>query len=316
MKICANCHSVTPDGKTIGMDVDTNNDKGAYIISTIERETIFSIDKVMTWNDYQRTYDGTQNYGLFSAVSPDGRYVISTVKELPVYQAFGDIGYSQLFFPGRGILVVYDRQMKTFVPLPGASDPGFVQTNAVWSPDGKWIVFVRAQALGSDFSTKAFVERTAHFRYDLYRIPFNGGKGGSPEQIEGASHNGRSNYFPKFTPDGKWIVYTQSDSFMIIQPDAELHIISANGGQDRKMNCNTDGKMASWHSIAPGARWMVFSSKANGPWTQLWLTHIDASGNDTPPVLLENFVAKERAANIPEFLNIAPGMMERIVNKL
>ena len=82
------------------------------------------------------------------------------------------------------------------------------------------------------------------------------------------------------------------------------------------MACNTEGRMASWHSIAPGGRWMVFSSKADGPWTQLWLTHLDADGVDTPPVLLENFVAPEKAANIPEFLNIAPDRLQRIVNRL
>jgi len=34
--------------------------------------------------------------------------------------------------------------------------------------------------------------------YDLYRIPFNNGKGGTPEPIPGASDNGLSNSFPKF----------------------------------------------------------------------------------------------------------------------
>jgi dipeptidyl aminopeptidase/acylaminoacyl peptidase len=298
------------------MDVDTNNDKGAYIISSIEQEVIFSKDKVMTWNDFERASDGRQNFGLFSSISPDGRYVISTVKDMPVYQPFPDPGYSQLFFPGRGILVVYDRQTKTFAPLPGASDPAHVQTNAVWSPDGNTIVFARAKALGNDFSTNDFVKRTAKFRFDLYRIPFNGGKGGTVEALSGASANSRSNYFPKFTPDGKWIVYTQSDAFMIIQPDAELHIVPASGGKDRRMRCNTEGKMASWHSIAPGGRWMVFSSKADGPYTRLWLTHLDTEGNDTPAVLLENFVAADKAANIPEFLNISPDKLKRIVNQL
>ena len=82
-----------------------------------------------------------------------------------------------------------------------------------------------------------FVKRTESFRYDLYRIPFNKGKGGKAEAIQGASDNGRSNYFPKFTPDGKRLIYTQSDSFLINQPDAELHIIPTEGGVDRRMNC-------------------------------------------------------------------------------
>jgi superkiller protein 3 len=50
----------------------------------------------------------------------------------------------------------------------------------------------------------------------------------------------------------------------------------------------------------------VFSSKVNTPYTQLFLTHIDENGNDSPPVLLERFTSPDRAANIPEFVNL-PG---------
>ena len=297
------------------MDVDVDGDKGAYIVTEIESDTVFTRDKVISWNDFQRE-DSVNSFGLFSQISPDGRYIISTVKDFSVVVRFSDPGYSQLFFPVRGILVVYDRQTKQFFSLPGADDAEYVQTNPVWSPDGKWIVFARAKAIPKLKNASGFVKRTELFRFDLYRIPFNGGKGGKAEAIPGASNNGRSNFFPKFTQDSKWLIYTQSDSFLINQPDAELHIIPAEGGVDRRMNSDTSGKMNSWHSISPSDRWMVFSSKANGPYTQLWLTHIDKNGNDTPPVLLDGFTMQDRAANIPEFLNIPQEKMQKISNRL
>ena len=34
-----------------------------------------------------------------------------------------------------------------------------------------------------------------------------------------------------------------------------------------------------------------FASKASGPYTQLWVTHVDSEGNDAPPVLLDRFSA-------------------------
>lgn len=49
-------------------------------------------------------------------------------------------------------------------------------------------------------------------KYDLYRIPFNGGKGGKAEPIAGASQNGMSNSFPKISPDGRWLVFVQARS--------------------------------------------------------------------------------------------------------
>jgi hypothetical protein len=42
------------------------------------------------------------------------------------------------------------------------------------------------------------------------------------------------------------------------------------------------------------------------------LTHIDAEGNDTPVIIVENTTAANQAVNIPEFVNIAQGGLEKI----
>jgi tetratricopeptide (TPR) repeat protein len=80
------------------------------------------------------------------------------------------------------------------------------------------------------------------------------------------------------------------------------------------MNCNTES-MNSWHSWSPNSRWIVFSSKLFSPYTQLFLTHIDENGIDAPPVLLENILGPDKAANIPEFVNIEPGSNRRLVEE-
>jgi tetratricopeptide (TPR) repeat protein len=69
------------------------------------------------------------------------------------------------------------------------------------------------------------------------------------------------------------------------------------------MRCNTS-LMNSWHSFSPNSRWLVFSSKANTPYTEMFLTHIDEQGNDSPPILIPHSTAANRAVNIPEFVNI------------
>ena len=92
---------------------------------------------------------------------------------------------------------------------------------------------------------------------------------------------------------------------MLLQPDSELYIVPAAGGQARRLRHNTP-RMNSWHSWSSNSRWLVFSSKVNGPYTQLFLTHIDEQGDDSPPVLLERFTSPDRAANIPEFVKL-PG---------
>ena len=120
-----------------------------------------------------------------------------------------------------------------------------------------------------------------------------------------------SNYFPKISPDGKWIVFCRAKSFMLLQPDSELYILPTDGGEARRLQCNTR-RMNSWHSWSPNGRWLVFSSKANGPFTQLFLTHIDEEGCSTPPVVLERLTAPDRAANIPEFVNARSDAIRKI----
>jgi hypothetical protein len=151
LPVCGNCHSFADNGSVLGLDVDYGNDKGAYGIIPVSKHMVMDDAKIITWADFRRN-DRELTFGLLSRVSPTGRYVISTVKDRSVFVAIPDLMISQLFFPIKGILVVYDRETKTFSELPGANDPQYVQTNAVWSPDGKEIVFARAKAHHSERS--------------------------------------------------------------------------------------------------------------------------------------------------------------------
>jgi tetratricopeptide (TPR) repeat protein len=160
-------------------------------------------------------------------------------------------------------------------------------------------------ALVTEEEAAEFFARNENFRYDLFRLPFNEGRGGKAVPLEGAGGDGYSNFFPRYSPDGRWIVFCKARSYMLLQSDSALYVLPAAGGKARRMKCNTS-RMNSWHSFSPNGRWLVFSSKAWGPYTRLCLTHFDENGNDTPPVLLADLTFPDRAANIPEFVNIAP----------
>jgi Flp pilus assembly protein TadD len=265
-----------------------------------------------------------------SQVSPDGRYVLSTIDDKDAatrvngrsledkyyVSNFLDYRFLQVFYPTRGTLAWYDRQTNRLQRLPGADDPGYVQAGGVWSPDGKYIVFMRAEAKtpyppGVPLARYANSPDETQIQYNLYRIPFNQGKGGQAEPIRGASANGMSNSFPKVSPDGRWIVFVQARNGMVMRPDGKLYIVPSGGGEARLMNCNTP-LMNSWHTFSPNGRWLAFSSKSRSPYTQLYLTHLDANGNDTPPILVDNTTAANRAVNLPEFANIPKGGLEKI----
>jgi tetratricopeptide (TPR) repeat protein len=322
LPVCGNCHSFSRNGEYLAMDVDYANDKGSYLITRTAPEMKLATSDIITWDDYRRE-DGQPTLGLLSQISPDGRYVLSTVKDMSVFMAKPDLAFSQLFFPFKGILAVYDREAKRFSSLPGANDPALVQSNPTWSPDGQWVVFARNRAIEGKKTLEPgrilltgeageeFLRQTKEYRYDLYRVPFNGGKGGKAEPLRGASLNGRSNYFPKYSPNGRWIVFCQASTYMLLQPDSELFIIPAEGGEARRLGCNL-GRMNSWHSWSPDGRWLVFSSKAHSDYTQLYLTRINEKGEARPPVWLAHMVGPGRAANIPEFVALSADAIVKI----
>ncbi|MFZ1086788.1 MAG: tetratricopeptide repeat protein [Terracidiphilus sp.] len=322
MHTCANCHSFSADGKTMGMDLDgPRNDKGLYALVPVQRNTVIRNQDVLSWNSNLTL--GKSRIGFMSQVSPDGKYVLSTFagQDLNIGSSyfvanFKDYRFLQVFYPTRGILAWYDRASERREPLPGADDPRYVQTDGVWSPDGKYIIFARAEAKEpypeeGKPALAANDPNEIQIQYSLYRIPFNGGKGGVAEPIEGASNNGMSNNFPKVSPDGRWIVFVKCKNGQLMRPDSQLYMVPFKGGVARRMRCNTS-LMNSWHSFSPNGRWMVFSSKSRSPYTQMFLTHIDPQGNDSPPIYIDNAKAANRAVNLPEFINIAPDGLEKI----
>jgi tetratricopeptide (TPR) repeat protein len=322
---CANCHSISLDGKTMGLDVDgPQNDKGLYALLPIQKVTSINSDYVLKWSSYadQRT---EKRFGFMSQVSPDGKYVITSIDPPHIHkgrvmdriyngQFYDTYGFGQVFYPTLGVLAWYSRETRKMTPLAGADDPNLVQAGAFWSPDGKYIVFSRAVAKdpyppGQPRSTYANDPNETQIQYDLYRIPFNDGKGGTPERIVGASENGMSNNFPKVSPDGKWIVFVQCKNGLLMRPDSKLFIVPFGGGEARPLESNLP-VMNSWHTWSPNGRWLAFSSKSPSLYTRLYLTHIDDEGHASPPIVVENATAANRAVNIPEFMNIGPGGLD------
>ena len=323
LPVCGNCHSFSADGATLAMEVDSGSDKGSYAIAPVEQDIILDKDKVITWSDYKRE-DQQVTFGLLCQASPDGRYIVGTVKDRALAVAKPELEFSQLFFLIKGYLAIYDRQRRTFFccrepmtrSMSRRTPPG-VPMRSTWclrsreeALDPPELRSIDSAVVPIEYA-EDFISKGKTFLYDLYRIPFNDGKGGKATPIPGASNNGMSNYFPKISPDGKWIVFCRAKSFMLLQPDSELYILPADGGEARRLQCNTR-RMNSWHSWSPNGRWLVFSSKANGPFTQLFLTHIDEEGCSTPPVVLDRLTAPDRAANIPEFVNARSDAIRKI----
>ncbi|HEY3439434.1 MAG TPA: hypothetical protein VGK29_01720 [Paludibaculum sp.] len=217
MPTCANCHSFSRDGSTMGMDLDgPQSDKGLYAIVPVRKNMEIRNQDLIAWSTFKGKLGGKLRVGFMSQVSPTGKYKyvvtmingaavspespaagtkkgLQLVKDLEgnFYQAnYKDYRFNQVFYPTRGILAWYSKETGQLKALPGADDEAYVNTNATWSPDGSYIVFGRAKAgvpYPEGVRTSEFANDTAEtpVQYDLYRIPFNDGRGGVPERIEG-----------------------------------------------------------------------------------------------------------------------------------
>ncbi len=333
-KGCANCHAASRDGKWLGFELDTvafleKGDKSGYGIMPLTKNIVYGEKDVI---NFRRYTPDIATGGYYPRPSPDGRYVLVTGEDSGEHLYFNlhpEKPCMFTFYLIGGKLMVWDRITKEYKPLKGADDPKAVQHDSDWSPDGKTIVFGRGPhkdariarftprdipdfAQNRDQWVKESVDKDDFLmQYDLYTVPFNGGEGGEAKPLPGASKNGKSNSNPRYSPDGKWIVYTQTHTGMLLQPDSELYMISAQGGEARRLNANTRF-FNSWHSWSPNGRWLVFASKAYSLYTQMMLTYIDENGIDYPPVIVPNSTSSNRAINLPEFFNVKQDAIESI----
>lgn len=77
MPTCANCHSFSADGKSLGIDLDgPQNDKGLYAIVPVRPQTTIRNEDVVAWITDQAVVK--LRVGFMSQLSPDGRYVLTT----------------------------------------------------------------------------------------------------------------------------------------------------------------------------------------------------------------------------------------------
>ncbi len=79
---CTNCHSVSRDGKMMGLDVDgPQNNKGLYALFPIQPEAAIRKENVIEWSTFRGKLGGKLRVAFMSQVSPDGRAVVTTIND-------------------------------------------------------------------------------------------------------------------------------------------------------------------------------------------------------------------------------------------
>jgi len=236
----------------------------------------------------------------FVAWSPDGTKLALSANQY-IIAAQPITLETQMAGENTSDLAIYDLQSGRAWLLPGADRPDRLEIHPQWTPDGKAIVFCTAKP----------GRHPALLPYDLAVIPYNEGRGGEPRLIPGASANGRSNYYPRFSPDGRWLSFNQCDGG--VRPSSDIYLMPADlQGPPHKLESNHPLAADSWHSWSSNSRWLLFASKrADGIYARLYFTEIDDQGHASPAVRLPLREDPLASFNIPEFVAERPPVSEQ-----
>ena len=173
------------------------------------------------------------------------------------------------------------------VPLP----TGVIATHPDWNAKGDMI----ALALGSKGGNKE-VEGGS-----IALLPYNGGKWGAPMQLVQNSGGDDNDFFPVWSPDGKYIAYVNAKGNSNNATSAVLKLVVVADGSvkelvrlnervnDRDGVVGIGNTMPTWApSSNPGIFWLAFSSlRAYGTLRpqdaktdQIWIAAVDPSQKD------------------------------------
>ncbi|MHB8845155.1 MAG: TolB family protein [Nitrospirota bacterium] len=276
--VCVGCHAYSSQGH-IAVNVKKKGDRRLVIFSP-DAEGLHLFD--------------TKKIGEFSflAWSPDARYLAMAVNTFGVIDIKNDVIEPFNLRYQSGDIAIYDMATKEIKLLPGAGEMDFVEDMPAWSPDGKELLFVKYRS-----------EKDAPIdSMSIYRVPFNNGAGGTPEPVVIASGNGDFNYFPTYSPGGKWISFVKGagSNGVFARKTSDIYLLSQSGGKTRRLSLNTDGAMDSWHRWSKDGHTLFFSSKRSGGMTMLYMSAIDADGNASRPVRVAGHESVK--VNIPELV--------------
>lgn len=84
--------------------------------------------------------------------------------------------------------------------------------------------------------------------------------------------------FPRISPDGRFLLFTQSDygNFSIWHPESDLYLLNLATGNIRNIAEINSDNVDSFHTWSSTGRWLVFSSKRlDGLWARPFFAHFD-----------------------------------------
>ena len=234
---CMSCHTTSPDGRYRAV---TTHDDSMVPKGLAMRHQLLRVLDANTLTVVRPVEDGL--FPRFSRREP-ARMLYSAA-----LAPIGQMLRTTVYLADLHVLDVTtgeDRKVR------GADHPERCELFSDWSPDGSTIVFSHSRER-EPCSANRGQQQIATVRVDA-------GENAEATPLEGAHDNGKSNVQPRYSPDGRWIVFRQANAGFASRGSSDLWIVPAKGGKARRLSVSTDA-MESWHAFSPDGRWLAFKS--------------------------------------------------------
>lgn len=293
-KQCLNCHTFNRNSPDEMMIHVRGKDGGTLIRRSGRTEKVSSSPQ------------GAAHGSTYAAWHPSGKYIAFSMNE--IQQFFHANGQKPIEVSDLAAdLGVYDITRHVMLTDSLIYGDHAMETFPAWSPDGRTLYFCRGNAYRQGAALDSL-------RYDLCSISFDPETGRFGNQVNclyEASAKGKSISFPRVSPDGRYLLFTQSDygNFSIWHPESDLYLLELASGKICELPSVNSNDVESFHTWSSTGKWFVFSSKRlDGLWARPFFSHFDPStGRASKPFLLpqknphfyENFT---RTYNLPELV--------------
>lgn len=244
--------------------------------------------------------------GTYPMWHPSGRYIIFSSND--TYQVFYHFGHMPVeVYDLSSDLMIYDVVNNRILTDPRFTNQENMETFPAFSPDGKAVYFCTAPAKKMPMEYKSL-------KYALCRVGFDEQTGQLLEQIDtlyNPAVAGGSVSFPRISPDGKYLLYTEAAcaTFPIWHKEADLKMIRLSDKMEMDTSPLNSDDTESYHSWSSDGRWVLFSSRRlDGRYTRLFIAAVDEGGCFGKPFLLpqedpEQNTLRMKSYNIPEFIH-------------
>lgn len=209
-------------------------------------------------------------------------------------------------FDEKSDVIIYDLKRNAIVTRPELRTEDHYENYPTFSPDGRKLYFCSAPMF-------EMPREYSKVHYSLCSVDFDPGTatiGSVVDTLWNASERGGSVTVPRVSPDGRFLLFTRSESgqIFISHRDADLYLIDLQDGRIFPAEGANSTEAESYHSWSRNSRWIVFSSKRlDKVYTRLFVAHVDENGKTDKAFLLpqkrySDNLSRLWAYNVPEFV--------------